>query len=388
MSAYSPQVAGRGRPAADVAGRLHRRADLRRDASPGRRTTGWAWRRPPSSPPRATSPATSARSGIRCNLVSAGPLKTLAAKAIPGFEDLESAWKDRAPLGWDEADHDADRARPCARCSATSSRRRPARSSTSTAASTRWGSEPVTIDVRVTSLVELRVLEGPNLYFPRAAIKLTLDISGLAAASDETVRRFAAGSGCATPGRARPESGFRQRFALRAVERLVRAIATRGRHLAARGPGAADLRRPPGRRGLPVAQPRPRRRRWARPSPTCSTRCPAPTSRRRSSAAAERVAARRAGRPPDHDHPEGPGHRGDRHQRQDHDRPDDRPHRAHRRAARRLVQHRRHLHRRRAGRGRRLLRPERRRPGARAPARCSSRSPRPPAAASCSRASA
>ncbi len=43
--------------------------------------------------------------GIRCNLVAAGPLKTLAAKAIPGFEDLESAWKDRAPLGWDESDH-------------------------------------------------------------------------------------------------------------------------------------------------------------------------------------------------------------------------------------------------------------------------------------------
>ena len=35
---------------------------------------------------------------------------------------------------------------------------------------------------RVTSsLVELRVLEGPNLYFPRAAIKLTLDIARLAA---------------------------------------------------------------------------------------------------------------------------------------------------------------------------------------------------------------
>ena len=42
--------------------------------------------------------------GIRCNLVSAGPLKTLAAKAIPGFEDLESMWRDRAPLGWDETD--------------------------------------------------------------------------------------------------------------------------------------------------------------------------------------------------------------------------------------------------------------------------------------------
>ena len=44
--------------------------------------------------------------GIRCNLVSAGPLKTLAAKAIPGFEDLETSWKDRAPLGWDESDHE------------------------------------------------------------------------------------------------------------------------------------------------------------------------------------------------------------------------------------------------------------------------------------------
>ena len=44
-------------------------------------------------------------SGIRSNLVSAGPLKTLAAKAIPGFEDLESMWKDRAPLGWDETNH-------------------------------------------------------------------------------------------------------------------------------------------------------------------------------------------------------------------------------------------------------------------------------------------
>ncbi len=44
--------------------------------------------------------------GIRCNLVSAGPLKTLAAKAIPGFEDLETAWKDRAPLGWNESDHE------------------------------------------------------------------------------------------------------------------------------------------------------------------------------------------------------------------------------------------------------------------------------------------
>lgn len=44
--------------------------------------------------------------GIRVNLVSAGPLKTLAAKAIPGFEDIEAGWSTRAPLGWDNVDLD------------------------------------------------------------------------------------------------------------------------------------------------------------------------------------------------------------------------------------------------------------------------------------------
>src|SRR5918992_3694942 len=38
--------------------------------------------------------------GIRVNLVSAGPLRTIAAKAIPGFEQLDSAWDERAPMGW------------------------------------------------------------------------------------------------------------------------------------------------------------------------------------------------------------------------------------------------------------------------------------------------
>ena len=42
--------------------------------------------------------------GVRVNLVAAGPLQTLAAKAIPGFEELEEMWGDRAPLGWDQAD--------------------------------------------------------------------------------------------------------------------------------------------------------------------------------------------------------------------------------------------------------------------------------------------
>lgn len=42
--------------------------------------------------------------GIRCNLVSAGPLKTLAAKAIPGFDRFEDEWDKRAPIGWDQTD--------------------------------------------------------------------------------------------------------------------------------------------------------------------------------------------------------------------------------------------------------------------------------------------
>lgn len=42
--------------------------------------------------------------GIRVNLVSAGPLKTVAAGGIPGFERLASAWGRQAPLGWDTTD--------------------------------------------------------------------------------------------------------------------------------------------------------------------------------------------------------------------------------------------------------------------------------------------
>ncbi|MFC6088876.1 enoyl-ACP reductase FabI [Saccharothrix sp. BKS2] len=42
--------------------------------------------------------------GIRVNLVSAGPVRTMAAKSIPGFADLESMWAEKAPLGWDVND--------------------------------------------------------------------------------------------------------------------------------------------------------------------------------------------------------------------------------------------------------------------------------------------
>jgi cyanophycin synthetase len=77
----------------------------------------------------------------------------------------------------------------------------------------------------VTSLVELRVLEGPNLYFPRATIKLTLDISGLADAPTATAKRLAARIGLRNARPGEPGTGFRQRFAARAVARLVRAVA-------------------------------------------------------------------------------------------------------------------------------------------------------------------
>ena len=42
--------------------------------------------------------------GVRVNLVSAGPLGTLAARGIPGFGDLATAWERQAPLGWDTDD--------------------------------------------------------------------------------------------------------------------------------------------------------------------------------------------------------------------------------------------------------------------------------------------
>jgi meromycolic acid enoyl-[acyl-carrier-protein] reductase len=42
---------------------------------------------------------------IRVNLVSAGPLRTMAANSIPGFERFEPLWAERAPLGWDITNH-------------------------------------------------------------------------------------------------------------------------------------------------------------------------------------------------------------------------------------------------------------------------------------------
>ncbi|MFE3326196.1 enoyl-ACP reductase FabI [Streptomyces sp. NPDC059176] len=44
------------------------------------------------------------KQNVRCNLVSAGPLASMAAKSIPGFAELADVWNHRSPLEWDMAD--------------------------------------------------------------------------------------------------------------------------------------------------------------------------------------------------------------------------------------------------------------------------------------------
>jgi cyanophycin synthetase len=78
------------------------------------------------------------------------------------------------------------------------------------------------------SLLEVRLLDGPNLYFPRPAAKTTFDLTALLGLSEDTARRFADDVGLS---RARPgpaHSAFRQRFVARAVAHLVRLIARSG----------------------------------------------------------------------------------------------------------------------------------------------------------------
>ena len=41
---------------------------------------------------------------IRVNAVSSGPVRTIAAKGVPGFDAIQDAWNRRAPLGWDTGD--------------------------------------------------------------------------------------------------------------------------------------------------------------------------------------------------------------------------------------------------------------------------------------------
>jgi cyanophycin synthetase len=95
----------------------------------------------------------------------------------------------------------------------------------------------------VTSLVELRVLDGPNLYFPRPAIKLTVDVAGLLGLPEEQAAAAAAraglrGASAAAVGAAGSER--RRRFATRLLAHLVRRVA------AASGVRALAVRSRPG----------------------------------------------------------------------------------------------------------------------------------------------
>jgi cyanophycin synthetase len=95
------------------------------------------------------------------------------------------------------------------------------------------------------ALVELRVLDGANLYFPRPAVKLTLDLTRLLGMDEEGARAAAEQVGMrgARPGGA--GTGLRQRFAARLVARLVRRVAAESgtTRLAVRSRPTGDLRR-------------------------------------------------------------------------------------------------------------------------------------------------
>ena len=117
--------------------RGRRRARLRRRASPGR---SYDWMGVAKAALESVSRYLArdlGPRGVRVNLVSAGPIETIAAGGIPGFDELADVWRARAPLGWDPRDAGPVADAVCFLLS-PSRAGSPARSSTSTAASTRW----------------------------------------------------------------------------------------------------------------------------------------------------------------------------------------------------------------------------------------------------------
>jgi cyanophycin synthetase len=106
---------------------------------------------------------------------------------------------------------------------------------------------------------ELRVLEGPNLYFPRPAVKLTLEVPGWLRASSARLERRASSLGMPATARAgEPRTDQRQRFTARVGAHATRAIAAAtGTRLAVRGrssePGQIVIAFPWRRRGTAEA---------------------------------------------------------------------------------------------------------------------------------------
>ena len=94
------------------------------------------------------------------------------------------------------------------------------------------GHAPVLVE-----LLEVRVLEGPNIYFPRPAVKLTLEVSGWLRATNARLERLASSLGMRATTRAGdPRTDQRQRFAARVGAQVARDIATAtGARLAVRG---------------------------------------------------------------------------------------------------------------------------------------------------------
>lgn len=81
-------------------------------------------------------------------------------------------------------------------------------------------------DVPDVPAVHARFLEGPNLYFPRPAVKLTLDVGPLMAMSVADAKAFARGLGLRSVRPGEPDGEFRRRFAARVIAALVRRLAS------------------------------------------------------------------------------------------------------------------------------------------------------------------
>ena len=73
---------------------------------------------------------------------------------------------------------------------------------------------------------EVRILEGPNLYVTRPAVKVSLALPGVAQLDVHAALDLARRVGLRTARPGRPDTGQRQRFLMRLVEHLVRRVAT------------------------------------------------------------------------------------------------------------------------------------------------------------------
>jgi cyanophycin synthetase len=77
-------------------------------------------------------------------------------------------------------------------------------------------------------LVELRVLDGPNLYFPRPAVKLTIAVGGWVEVPEERLASALERAG-ATGRPGRPGSDQRRRTVAHMAARLTWRLATASR---------------------------------------------------------------------------------------------------------------------------------------------------------------